>query len=228
MTLTRSCPDCEQGKHHNCNIEVLDEHDQYVKCPCLARGHMLTEPLLPYAGTSGHSGTDTSQERAEREDGDGTTHKRQRDTMQIVETGRFNGFDLRAGADGHPVGREHGITVKELRNFTGWHHGQASSTLSTLHKEGLLARTSERRDRCKVYVAPEYLNGRVGEPHGRTTPPLIHQPVRGSDVEAWIKARRDERDIDPDAKTALDNLLDEYRLCADTGRSLTEKMENER
>lgn len=68
---------------------------------------------------------------------------------------------------------------------------------------------------------------RAGKP--LPTPP--HRPTRGSDVEAWIKTSRDAwRPADgslplwPDrarvAYDALDDLLDDYRLHADTGTTL--------
>jgi hypothetical protein len=49
-----------------------------------------------------------------------------------------------------------------------------------------------------------------------------HQPRRGSDVEAWLKRERDKHDRYGDGTPdwmwcALDNLLDNYRLHADTG-----------
>lgn len=51
-----------------------------------------------------------------------------------------------------------------------------------------------------------------------------HYPRRGDQVEAWIKDRRDEHKSRSDwgdtVAEALDNLLDEYRLAADTGQSL--------
>lgn len=52
---------------------------------------------------------------------------------------------------------------------------------------------------------------------GPVIPP--HQPRRGSDVEAWLKRKRDEiSDLDaPAARFVLDDLLDDYRLRADTG-----------
>lgn len=61
-----------------------------------------------------------------------------------------------------------------------------------------------------------------------------HYPHRGDQVEAWIKQRRDDQPQPQDgtrhligaAWEALDNLLDEYRLAADTGRSL-ENMVND-
>jgi hypothetical protein len=55
-----------------------------------------------------------------------------------------------------------------------------------------------------------------------------HYPHRGDQVEAWIKDRRDQHEpkqpgtehLIGAAYDALDNLLDEYRLAADTGQSL--------
>jgi hypothetical protein len=47
-----------------------------------------------------------------------------------------------------------------------------------------------------------------------------HVPMRGSDVEAWIKANRDSYGSDWPEWFALDLLLDNYRLKADTGASL--------
>jgi hypothetical protein len=52
-----------------------------------------------------------------------------------------------------------------------------------------------------------------------------HYPHRGDQIEAWIKDRRDAEDQTRPWDTygpwdALDVLLDEYRLAADTGQSL--------
>lgn len=107
-------------------------------------------PLVPYAGTSGWSGSDTSKARAVTADSDGTTSKRQAETIRFLA-----------------ANEDKGVTVAELRAYTGWHHGQASGVLSVLHKEGVIARLHESRDRCKVYTLPEYVNGRETEPHGR-------------------------------------------------------------
>lgn len=53
---------------------------------------------------------------------------------------------------------------------------------------------------------------------------MVHQPYRGDDVEVWIRRERDKYkdfryyDICANASYfALDNLLDDYRLHADTG-----------
>jgi hypothetical protein len=45
---------------------------------------------------------------------------------------------------------------------------------------------------------------------------------RGSSTEAYIKAERDSwgKDTDREGWIALDNLLDDYRLRADTGTKL--------
>jgi DNA-binding MarR family transcriptional regulator len=114
---------------------------------------MSEAPLTPYAGTSGWSGSDTSRERVERDDADGTTAKRQREVLGNLAV---------MGAEG--------CTVKDIRDITGMHHGQASSTLSVLHKEGRLARLKQRRDRCQVYVLPEHVGDRETEDHGRKKP----------------------------------------------------------
>ena len=107
-------------------------------------------PVLPYAGTSGWSGSDTSRERAERDDVDGTTSRRQgRVIFALANEGVL------------------GMTVKELRAEFGWHHGQASGVLSVLHKVGSIDRLVERRDRCAVYVLPQFRLGRDAVAHGR-------------------------------------------------------------
>lgn len=148
------CPKCRQSKHANCTIAVLVGDDVWDKCPCLGRGHRDL-PITPYDGgtSSGHSGSEASQERSEREDSDGTTEKRQAAALELVRQAE-----------------KHGMTVKELREGTGWHHGQASSALSNLHRVGLLERLADKRDRCQVYVRPVYVLGRETQPYGRQHP----------------------------------------------------------
>lgn len=110
---------------------------------------MSDQQELPYSGSSGWSGSDTSRARAEREDGDGTTSKRQSKTL------------LTLGDQ-----REQGATWRELAYMHAWHHGQASGVLSVLHKVGRVARLKETRDRCAVYVLPEFVEGRPTAAHG--------------------------------------------------------------
>lgn len=110
---------------------------------------LFSLPELPYAGTSGFSGSDTSEERARRDDRGGKTRDRQERTLEALAEAR----DL-------------GLTYQELGVIMGWHHGQSSGALSVLHKTSRIARLSERRNRCKVYVKPEYVYDRRVEPHG--------------------------------------------------------------
>lgn len=107
-------------------------------------------PELPYAGTSGHSGGETSKARALRDDKDGSTSMRQIHTVNRLRA---------VGSSGQ--------TWKELASRYGWHHGQASGVLSVLHKTGHVARLTEKRQRCFVYVLPEYVDGRETQEQGR-------------------------------------------------------------
>lgn len=126
----------------------------------------MSEPELPYAGTSGWSGSDTSRDRALREDATGVTSARQAYVVNFVRL----------------AGR-HGVTSKELRERSGWHHGQASGALSVLHKAGRLARlhsAEARRDRCAVYITPDHTNGRQTVAQGRQT------KYDAGDVLVWV------------------------------------------
>jgi hypothetical protein len=103
----------------------------------------LAFPEVPYSGTSGWSGTQSSEERALREDSDGTTGKRQLAALTyLAQRGR------------------HGATWKELADGLGLHHGSASGVLSVLHKTEHICRLKEMRNKCKVYVLPEFVDNR--------------------------------------------------------------------
>ena len=106
----------------------------------------LAFPELPYNGTSGWSGTDTSEERVRTQDSDGTTGKRQIAALTYLAS----------------CGR-HGATWKELADALGLHHGSASGVLSVLHLTVRIARLHESRNRCKVYVLPEFVDNRKVE-----------------------------------------------------------------
>lgn len=103
-------------------------------------------PALPYGGTSGWSGSETSRERAENADRSGRTSDRQQHVLDLLAS---NAAD--------------GLTWRDLSDLTGWHHGTASGALSVLHKAGAIARLDCRRDKCAIYVLPEYVHGRVTE-----------------------------------------------------------------
>jgi DNA-binding MarR family transcriptional regulator len=111
---------------------------------------LLNQPELPYSGTSGHSGTDTSKARALNADRSGKTALRQAQTLNLLAQRKMLG-----------------ITWKELSEITGLHHGTASGVLSVLHKAGRIARLKESRDGCKVYVDVACIQGRVVEKQGR-------------------------------------------------------------
>jgi hypothetical protein len=119
-------------------------------------------PVLPYAGTSGWSGSDTSRARAIDADRDGTTTDRQMRTIRLLSDSGVAG-----------------LTWREMSDISGEHHGQVSGALSVLHKEGKIARLSESRLRCKVYVLLGNVNGRETEPHGRKTRDSNPDPVGG-------------------------------------------------
>jgi len=127
-------------------------------------------PELPNGGTEGYSGTETSRERAINEAVTGVASARQR--YILIMAGRA---------------QEKGITVAELRD-SRLHHGRVSSTLSILHRTGHLVRLTETRDRCKVYVLPEYQEGRTAEPFGRKPRKVSKEITDAADrIEAFFE-----------------------------------------
>ena len=104
---------------------------------------VITETVLPYAGTSGWAGSSASEDRATRQDKDGTTSKRQQDVLNAL--------------DRH---WRHGATWNELGAELGLHHGAISGVLSALHKQGYICRLTERRSRSQIYILAKYVNGR--------------------------------------------------------------------
>lgn len=148
------------------------------------------EPSLPYAGTEGYAGSDTSKAQAQADAVNGVASKRQRYVLILAS---------RAG--------ERGITVAELRD-TSLHHGRVSGALSVLHKTGRLLRLTEVRDKCKVYCLPQYANGRPTEPHG-----VVHRADKETlDAAALVEARL-RRDEDYDALFDLDAADDEWTVA---------------
>lgn len=134
---------------------------------------MTDEVALPYAGTEGFAGSDTSRQRALDDVVKGTASKRQRYILILASRAQ-----------------EKGITVAELRD-PNLHHGRVSGALSVLHKVGKLARLTEVRGKCKVYVLPAYVNGRPTEPHG-----VVHKADKATMeaakiVQAWLSKNDD-------------------------------------
>lgn len=139
--------------------------------------------------TSGWSGSETSHQRALSEDASGVTAQRQDAVRRYVTAAGY-----------------YGKTVKEVRDHLGLHHGQVSSALSVLHKEGRLARLTETRDRCAVYVYPTFVQGRETASHGRSRPSepvqtlneherLVLDRAKESLAQGWIVPNRDVRVI---------------------------------
>ena len=114
------------------------------------KSKLLNQPQLPYNQTSGHSGTDTSRERALHADRSGKTAFRQAQALNLLSQREMMG-----------------LTWKEFSAITGLHHGTSSGVLSVLHKTGRIARLKETRNGCKVYVDVFCVQGRVIEKQGR-------------------------------------------------------------
>lgn len=148
---------------------------------------MSDDTALPYNGTEGYAGSETSKARAQADVVSGTASKRQRYILILAERAK-----------------ERGITVAEIRDAS-LHHGRISGALSVLHKVGKLVRLSEVRDKCKVYVLPEYVNGRATEPHG-----VVHKADKETLAAAALVEARLRRDEDYDALFDLDPASDEW------------------
>lgn len=129
--------------------KMLNEHDEN-QTYLIFQSDDDADVSLPYNGTSGWSGTDTSHDRAVTADSDGTTGRNQNLTLSILRDREYDG-----------------ITWRELAAACDWHHGTASGVLSVLHKAGKIARLTEKRDKCRVYVLPEWVEGRTTDTQGR-------------------------------------------------------------
>ena len=95
----------------------------------------MSSVYVPYNGTAGWSGTDTSQQRALDNIHSGREENNQQLALRILKN---------RGTEG--------ATWKELAIDTGWHHGTASGVLSVLHQSGAIVRLHTARNRCKIYV----------------------------------------------------------------------------
>lgn len=119
---------------------------------------MTDQAALPYPEpggddyTGGWSGSDTSHERAVHEARTGKARARQDRALR----------ELAAAGD-------RGLTWRELDEVTGWHHhGTTSGVLSVLHRANRIARLTLRRQRCRVYVDLQHVDGRETDEAGRT------------------------------------------------------------
>jgi hypothetical protein len=99
----------------------------------------MTSAYVPYNGTAGWSGTDTSQQRALDNIHSGKELNNQEFALFILKSRGI-----------------HGATWKEIATHTGWHHGTASGVLSVLHQSGAIVRLYSARNRCKIYVHQDF------------------------------------------------------------------------
>jgi hypothetical protein len=124
----------------------------------------MTTAYVPYNGTAGWSGTDTSQQRAIDNVYSGRELNNQQQALHLLKhMGKL------------------GLTWKELAQETGWHHGTASGILSVLHMSGAIVRTYTRRNRCKVYVHQNFKDEVTVEPYKKREKLCPHC---GNDVNA--------------------------------------------
>jgi hypothetical protein len=99
----------------------------------------MSSAYVPYNGTAGWSGTDTSQQRAVDNIHSGRELNNQEFALFILKSRGI-----------------HGATWKEIATHTGWHHGTASGVLSVLHQSGAIVRLYSARNRCKIYVHQDF------------------------------------------------------------------------
>jgi hypothetical protein len=124
----------------------------------------MSHAYVPYNGTAGWSGSDTSKQRA----------------LDNIHSGRELNNQQKALHLLKHMGKL-GLTWKELANETGWHHGTASGVLSVLHTSGAIVRTYTIRNKCKVYVHQDFKNEVKVEPRKK---PEKFCPHCGNDINA--------------------------------------------
>lgn len=112
--------------------------------------------------SSGWSGSDTSRDRAHRDDSSGRTADRQKQVIEFLhERGPLGG------------------TWTEIAQYIDSHHGTTSGVLSNLHTSGKIARLVETRNRSKIYVHPIHVGGRD-----------VEQPTKNLNAQKMSAMRR--------------------------------------
>jgi imidazolonepropionase-like amidohydrolase len=124
----------------------------------------MNTAYVPYNGTAGWSGSDTSEQRAHDNVNSGRELNNQQLALHLLK---------RAGTSG--------LTWKEVATATGWHHGTASGVLSVLHTSGAIVRIYTVRNRCKVYVHQDFKDEVKVEPRKK---PEKFCPHCGNDINA--------------------------------------------
>lgn len=160
--------------------------------------HSEEEPALPYAGTEGWSGSDASRDRARTDVSSGSAAERQSHIRAILS---------RSG--------EEGATWHEIAAALGIHHGQATGSLSSMHKDGQICRLKERRGRSSIYVLPESVGGRETAAQGwGSKTPETPEPRDLGDLRERLQAEIVESAIHPDG-WASDARADAYGYSAE-------------
>jgi len=124
----------------------------------------MSSAYVPYNGTAGWSGTDTSMQRAVDNIHSGRELNNQELALHMLK---------RAGTVG--------LTWKDIATTTGWHHGTASGVLSVLHMSGAIVRTYAVRNKCKVYVHQNFKDEVNVEPYKKREKLCPHC---GNDINA--------------------------------------------
>ena len=106
---------------------------------------MTSQPYVPYAGTAGWSGTETSKERALINLRTGKELNNQQKALALLKD--------------NPAG----LTWKQLAIALTIHHGTASGVLSVLHKSGAIIRSANVRDRCAIYYSLQYSDSIINQ-----------------------------------------------------------------
>ena len=127
---------------------------------------VLIEATLPYANTSGWSGSATSYERVKTLDKSGATARFQKMLLQDLE---------QAGNEG--------LTSREWGEMHNLEHQTYSSVPSVLHLGGYVVRLTQRRGRHQVYVLPKWVNGRAESPHKSNKIKVMNCSNCGHDME---------------------------------------------
>jgi hypothetical protein len=150
----------------------------------------MTDGIIPYGETgSGWSGSDTSRERQEREDGAGITGWRQHEVFAYL---------TKRGADG--------ATVAEVEDHFEIGHGKASSALTHLHRADRIKRMKERRNGQEVYILEQF-RGEREEAAYRPRLPRKHPRylTRDQVLAAMMDASVDDSMYE-DVRAVLENL----------------------
>jgi DNA-binding MarR family transcriptional regulator len=121
----------------------------------------MNAQILPFNGTSGWAGSKASKDRQ----------------MFLDETGKTGERQQLVLAELQDAGR-HGATWKDIALALELHHGQASGVLSVLHRAGLIARLEQRRNKCSIYVLPEFVAGRETADSSKTRASINENALR--------------------------------------------------